>query len=63
MGPSLPVHVELLHWNGRFRYADEKALTSVVDHRKVCVEYYHPWGWWARLDCEKEIDTVLHSPL
>ncbi len=27
------------------------------------VEYYHPWGWWARLDCEKEIDTALHGPL
>ena len=63
MGPSLPTHVELVHWNGRFRYADEKALTNVVDHRKARIEYYHPWGWWARLDCEKEINTSVCGPL
>ena len=64
MGPSLPTHVELLHWNGRFRYADEKALTDVLDHCEAPrIEYYHPWGWWARLDCKKEIDTALCGPV
>lgn len=64
MGPSLPTHVEVLYWNGRFRYADEKGLTDVLDCRKVSrVQYYHPWGWWATLDCEKYIDATLIGPL
>lgn len=64
MGPSLPTHVKLLYWNGQFRYADKKALMDVLDYRRAPqVQFYHPWGLWATMDCEKEIDAAVCGPL
>lgn len=58
-GPSLPTHVEILYWNGHFRYADELELTTILDPRMNKVEYYHPWGLWNQFDCYAEINVEL----
>ncbi|KJA14755.1 hypothetical protein HYPSUDRAFT_208435 [Hypholoma sublateritium FD-334 SS-4] len=62
-GPSLPTHLEILYWNGNFRYADVPELNSILDPRMNKVEFYHPWGFWNQFDCHAQINVKLIGPL